>query len=222
MKGRTFIGILLIILGTVFLLDRMEIVEFTTLISMYWPVILIAVGVNQLFSREHSNSSAIILISIGLFFQLKNLDLLPSDIGNYFWPVLLIIIGAIILLGGSKQSGILKYKDDTINHFVVFSGLENKCVSKNFKGGSATAAFGGIDLDFREAELSKEGAFLELTAAFGGIEIKVPEHWRVVVKGMPIFGAWENKVKALDVGGENQPILNVKCLVMFGGIEITN
>ena len=43
----------------------------------------------------------------------------------------------------------------------------------------------------------KEGAFLELTAAFGGIEIHVPEHWRVVVKGMPIFGAWENKAESI-------------------------
>ncbi len=51
MKGRTFIGILLIILGAVFLLDRLQVVKFATLISMYWPVLLIGVGVNQLFSR---------------------------------------------------------------------------------------------------------------------------------------------------------------------------
>lgn len=222
MKGRTFIGILLIILGAVFLLDRLEVVKFATFISMYWPVLLMAVGVNQLFSRGKSSSAAVILILIGLYFQLKNLDLLTSDLDKYFWPVLLIVIGVIILFGNYKQGGIVKYKDNTINHFVIFSGLENKYVSKAFKGGSATAAFGGIDLDFREAELSKEGAFLELTAAFGGIQIKVPERWKVVVKGIPIFGAWENKAKFSGDGTENQPVLNIKCLVMFGGIEITN
>ncbi|NLN40387.1 MAG: hypothetical protein GX160_00035 [Clostridiales bacterium] len=222
MRGRTFIGILLIAFGALFLLDRLGIVEFGTLISMYWPLILIIIGANQLFSRYYSSSSGIILIFIGVFFQLKILDLLPSDTGKYFWPVLLIVIGVIILFGGYKPGNILKYKHNTINHFVIFSGIENKCVSKDFKGGRATAVFGGIDLDFREAELSKEGAFLELTAAFGGIDIKVPEHWKVVVKGIPIFGAWENKAKFSVDCTENQPILNIKCLVMFGGIEITN
>jgi len=185
-------------------------------------LILIAIGINQLFSKGHSSSGAIILILIGVFFQLRNLDLLPGDIGNYFWPVLLIIVGIMILLGSSKQDGIYKYKDNTIDHFVVFSGLENKCVSKDFRGGSATVAFGGIDLDFREAELSKEGAFLELTAVFGGIEVRVPEHWKVVVKGVPIFGVWENKAKTSVADVENQPVLNIKCLVMFGGIDIIN
>ena len=223
MRGRTFIGILFVILGTLFLLDKLEIIKFATLVSMYWPVILIAIGVNQLYSKGHSSKSAIILIFIGGFFQLKILGLLPSDIGKYLWPTILIVIGLFIIFERPKKKDNLEeYIDDIIDHFVVFSGLENKCISRNFTGGSATVAFGGIDLDLRQAELSQEGAFLELTAVFGGIEVKVPDHWRVVVKGTPIFGAWENKVKTSVGDIENQPVLEIKCLVMFGGIDILN
>ena len=222
MHGRTFVGILLVVLGAGFLLDRLDIIQFSTLLSIYWPVFLLIIGANQLFSRGYSATSGIALILIGLFFLLKNLGLLPSDIGRYFWPVLLIIIGLVIILGRSRHGGMPTYKDDALNHFVIFSGLESKCISKDFKGGSATAVFGGIELDLRDADLSKEGGFLDLTAVFGGIELRVPASWKVIVKGTPIFGGWENKAKTPDGAIEDQPVLNIRCLAMFGGIEIGN
>ncbi len=222
MHGRTFIGILLILLGAGFLLDKVGIIAFGTLISTYWPVFLIVIGANQFFSRGHSSISGIALILVGLFFVLKNLELLPSDIGRYFWPVLLIVIGVLIIFGRSRHGGMPAFGDDAINHFVLFSGLESRCVSKSFKGGSASAIFGGIELDLRDADLAKEGAFLDLTAAFGGINIKVPDQWKVVVKGTPLFGGWENKTKAPVGVSENDPILNIRCFAMFGGIEISN
>lgn len=222
MQGRSFIGIILIALGAGFLLDQLDIISFTTLISIYWPVFIILIGANHTFTKGHSTSWGIVLILVGLFFLLRNLDLFPSDIGKYFWPVLLIVIGVVIIFGRPRHDGLARYKDDILNHFVVFSGLEGKCVSKDFKGGSATVVFGGIDIDLRDANLSEEGAFLDLVAVFGGIDLKVPDNWKVIVKGTPIFGGWENKTRTPDNPGENQPTLNIKCLVMFGGMGVEN
>ncbi len=222
MHGRTFIGILLVILGAGFLLDKMDVIQLSTLIPIYWPIFLILIGASQLLSKGHSTTSGVALSLIGIFFLLKNLGLLPADLGKYFWPVLLIIIGLIIILRHPRPGGVPTNSDDAFNHFVIFSGMDSKYVSQNFKGGNATAVFGGIELDLRDAGLSKDGAFLDLTAAFGGIEIKVPEDWTVIVKGTPIFGAWENKARGSSNAEADQPVLNVRCLAMFGGIEIRN
>lgn len=222
MQGRKFIGIILVLLGAGILLDRMDVIEFSKLISVYWPIFLIVIGANQLFTRGYSSTSGVVLILIGLFFMLRNLGLLPGSIGSYFWPILLILVGLLIIFGRSRNVGAPMYRDDTINHFVLFSGLESRCVSENFKGGSATAIFGGIELDLRDAKLSKDGGFLDLTTGFGGVEIKVPAQWRVVVSGTPIFGGWENNTKAPVDFSEGDPILNIRCLAMFGGIEIGN
>ncbi|HZJ58064.1 MAG TPA: DUF5668 domain-containing protein [Clostridia bacterium] len=222
MRGRIFIGILLIALGLGFLLDRLGIILFSTLISTYWPAILILVGASQLFSKGHSEISGIILIFLGSFFLLKKLELLPEDIGKYFWPALLIIIGIIIIFGRSRHSGMPVSGEDAVNHFVVFSGLENKCISQDFKGGSATAIFGSIDLDLRDANLREEGAFLDLTAVFGGISLRVPDRWKVIATGTPLFGGWENKTRTPSDMPQDQPNLKIRCFALFGGMEIKN
>lgn len=221
MRGRTFVGLLLVVLGIGFLLDRLEIIQFITLIEIYWPVILILIGVSQLFSRGYSFITGIALILIGVFFTLGNLNLIPGGVEKLFWPALLIIIGLFIALGKTTDRT-LEHNDDILNHFVIFSGLQDKCTSRNFKGGDITAIFGGIELDLRDANLAEEGASLNLTVAFGGIDIRVPVQWKVIVKGMPIFGGWENKTSAPVDAPENGPVLNIKCLAMFGGIDINN
>ncbi|HZK57061.1 MAG TPA: DUF5668 domain-containing protein [Clostridia bacterium] len=221
MRGRTFVGLLLVVLGVGFLLDRLEIIQFITLIEVYWPVILILIGVSQLFSRGYSLITGVTLILIGIFFTLGNLSLIPGGTEKFFWPILLIVIGLFIAFGKTIDR-IPENNDDILNHFVIFSGLKDKNISKNFKGGDIAAIFGGIELDLRDARLAEEGTLLNLTVAFGGIEVRVPNQWKVIVKGTPIFGGWDNKTSAPIDAPEDGPVLNIKCLAMFGGIDISN
>ena len=158
---------------------------------------------------------------IGAFFTLGNLNLIPGGTEKFFWPALLIVIGLFIAFGKTIDR-IPENSDDVLNHFVIFSGLKDKSISKNFKGGDIAAIFGGIELDLRDAHLAEEGALLNLTVAFGGIEVRVPNQWKVIVRGTPIFGGWDNKTSAPTDAPEDRPVLNVKCLAMFGGIDINN
>src|SRR5690554_6929133 len=134
MHGRGFLGVILVILGTGILLDRLSVIACSTLISTYWPVILIAAGGNQLLSKWSSPASGTILVLIGVFFLLRNLGVLTGNVTRYFWPILLIIIGILILVGKSGPRIALNYEDDTLNHFVIFGGLESRSISKDFKG----------------------------------------------------------------------------------------
>ena len=45
-------GIILILLGVMFLFDSMGIMEFNTIIHKFWPVALVFIGINILFRKR--------------------------------------------------------------------------------------------------------------------------------------------------------------------------
>ena len=84
-------GIILIGLGVVFLLGN-----FHDVIRDFWPMIIVLVGVGQLFDRR-SLGSGVGLILIGTWLQLVRLHVFDLTFQNS-WPLLLIGIGAVIAL----------------------------------------------------------------------------------------------------------------------------
>lgn len=103
------------------------------------------------------------------------------------------------------------------NYFTMFSGLEVRNLSKSFTGGSATALFGGIDIDLSDVAIPHSCVF-DCTAIFGGVDVIAPRNVPIRVTGLPIFGAYTNK--APFVNGPDQPYLTINCLAIFGGVEI--
>ena len=95
-RGSLFLGLLLIGLGSVFLLDRLNIADFDDIIQRWWPMIIVLVGVSRLF-RGRSAWSGLWLIGIGAWLQMARLNVFDMTIGNS-WPLLLIFIGAGIVI----------------------------------------------------------------------------------------------------------------------------
>lgn len=220
MKGKYFFGILLILVGVALIVNRLT---DASVFAVYWPLVIIAVGIYALTRRGGSKIVGIILTLIGLAIQVDNLGIIKDvdvmdTFWTVFWPIVLIIIGVWIIFFKSRHKELDGVDEDSIDYFAAFSGVETKNVSNNFKGGSVTGIFGGADIDLRESNIEKE-AVLDLTAVFGGISIYVPETWKVIVTGVPIFGGWDNKAKMSQLD-DDSPILKVNCLVMFGGVDI--
>ncbi|KUO63790.1 MAG: hypothetical protein APF84_09220 [Gracilibacter sp. BRH_c7a] len=223
MDARKIFGVIIILLGVMLLLNSTGIVEVNIgyLISNFWPMILIIIGTFVLLTNPASKIGGIITLTIGIVFQLKNLGYF--DIFQYIslWPVLLILIGIWIVFGRGQRWD--TDSNDSFNALGLFSGSSVRSVSQQFQGGSATALFGGVEIDLREAQITPEQmeARVEVFAAFGGIEIIVPQGWNVIIKGIPLFGGWDNKT--LSTGKDQEaPILKLNCLVMFGGLEVKN
>lgn len=235
MKGKYFWGIILILVGAGFLLEQFEIITFGDILSIYWPSIIILFGVAGLFDRRSSKFGSLLLIIIGGLLQIDRLDLIEGSAFKLFWPVILILIGLKIIFGrGSividtdntvKNNTEKKTNfkgnitlEDSIDEFAMMSGIETNNQSQQFKGGRTTAIMGGIEIDLRGAKLHNNEAIIEATAIMGGIDIFVPDDWRVEVSGTPILGGWSNKTKYnTDL---NSPVLKIKCFIMFGGIEV--
>jgi len=144
-----------------------------------------------------------------------------DNLVTYLWPLILIFIGLTFIFSRVRREK-PSHSNQSLQAFSLFSGTEVRSRSKNFEGGSATAIFGGSEIDLRDAIISDAGATLDLSTIFGGITIYVPQNVQVEVTGIPIFGGWENKTREQTVDNEELPVLKVNCLTVFGGVEINN
>ena len=222
MNARTFFGILLVAFGGGLLLDRAGVLDFGQIISTWWPLILIAIAAVQIVFRTAPLIGSLILLAVGLVFQAITLNLLPSNIWNYLWPVALVAIGLWLVLARGWTGGSQVRSEDQLSSFVAFGGANPRVVSDQFEGGSVTTVFGGSEIDLREAQMAAQGAALDVTALFGGVEIIVPAEWRVTLTGLPLFGGWDNKTKYAGEKGAEGPALKINCLAAFAGIEVHN
>lgn len=216
MAGRVWIGLLFIVFGTGFLLHQVNVWDFTEILYNWWPLIFIVIGCVQLINFTHARLSGILFIFIGSLFLLNQWG--DLDLTVYIWPLILIAVGIWIMFARSNVDK-ASHVDDLIQTFSLFSGADVRCQSPNFKGGNVTSIFGGIEIDMREATLSSEGAALDLLTIFGGVTITVPKDVRVEIKGVPLFGGWENNVKQ---DSTSDRVLFINCLAVFSGVEIEN
>lgn len=224
-SGRIFWGLVLIVVGGLFLLESLHKADAGEIISQYWPVILIAVGLWILFSSGFRNSlSALVLMAVGAIFLLINLGVFEHNVWNYAWPLFIVLIGLWLIFRGTfrhPQGKFPEIKGDDLDAVNIFSGMKRTISSRKFRGGKATVIFGGMNLDFTQAELEGGQATIEVTAIFGGIEVWVPKEWKVVVDGTPILGGVEDKHRTVpdaDIKGT----FYVKATAIFGGVEIKN
>ena len=221
---RIWLGGVLILLGFLFLLDQTRVLDFGDFISTWWPLILIVVGLNRITGPKNLGLG-LTLLFLGLFFQLAELKIIDGDLVWRYWPVLLILFGVWLVLkaGGTLKAG--KAADDTerLKVFAILGGIKRQITSKQFRGGEATALLGGIDLDFRMAELSEGENELRVTTIMGGIDIRVPESWNVAVSGTPILGSIEDRTgKQAQTDVIKKGTLRINCFALLGGIEIKN
>ncbi len=136
-------GLILIVLGVLFLLDNLEIASFGHIVSTYWPLILILIGVNILMRR----SSPTVTVSTA--------EEAKPETKSAGAPVI-----------AYQESS-----TETFHHSSVFGDVTLKVTSKNFKGGSANTVFGDVEVDLSNIELSHGEHILRLNGFFGGVKL---------------------------------------------------
>ncbi len=226
-RTRVLPGLILVIIGTAILLDHMGILPVDR-IWKFWPLILIAVGATRFF-ESRNRVAGLILMMIGTLFQLSTLGYLHITVAD-FWPIILIAVGLGLIwsrfeLRLPKLSPTSAEGPNKISVATLFGGVERRISMNNFAGGTATATFGGVELDFRSADIEGEEAVLYVEAVFGGIELVVPERWTVVYEGQSIFGGYadETRPPLPDVpGAPARKRLILRGQALFGGITVKN
>lgn len=214
-RGRLVFGSVMFAIGALFLLDFADVLDAGRTIAMWWPAVLIAIGLLALSANTRHWVMPAVTIGFGTVLLLRTTEVIDSL--QVAGPLFLVVLGLLVIFGRgftNRTGG----TQDRVNSFNVFSGSEIAPRSDHFEGGSIGALFGGAEVDLRNAK-PVPGAELDVFIAFGGAEIKVPEGWHVTTHGMPIFGGFEN-VTVSEPFVEGAPTLDINATVIFGGIEV--
>jgi hypothetical protein len=99
----------------------------------------------------------------------------------------------------------------------IFDGVEVANRSAEFRGGTTVCWYGAQQLDLRGATLAPDGATLRARCIFGGLQVLVPETWRVQVRSIPVFGGVQDRSPGEDGEG---PLLTIEAVCVFGGVSV--
>ena len=213
--ARAFFGILILSLGVLFLLDNADVLDAGEAIAMWWPVPLIVGGLLSFAANPRHWIPPLVLVGGGAALLLRSTGVI-DDLSGVF-PILLVLLGILVIAGRGFGTAMTD-GGDSLNSFNVFSGSEIASHSSAFHGGRVGAVFGGAEIDLRDAVPAPD-ATLDVFTAFGGVEIRVPDGWRVDIHGMPVFGGFENAT-VKDRVGDDAPNLRIDATVLFGGLEV--
>jgi hypothetical protein len=213
--ARAYVGIVIVVVGVLLLLDNTGVLESGDVISKWWPAPIVLGGILSWFANRRHWVPPLILIAGGTAVLLRTTGVV-DDLGVLL-PIILILVGIFVVFG--RGFGTRAVVDgDSINSFNMFSGSELASHSRSFRGGKVGALFGGAEIDLRDS-VPAPGATLDVFVAFGGVELKVPEGWVVDIRGLPIFGGFENATTR-GRAAPDAPRLEIDATVLFGALEV--
>jgi hypothetical protein len=198
-------GALVVVVGIVLLAETTGLYDARFLFD-YVPSLFILLGLYAMVRSGFRNLfGPAVVVVVAAAWQAVALDLVPVDSVWEFWPLVVVLFGLSLMFdylrgrpGPDADSG------SYVSTFAAFGGSEKRSTSRSFTGGSLTAAFGGVELDLRDAEISDPPAHVSTLALFGGVEIHAPREWDVDLDVLPLFGGAsdERPRPARDAGGD--------------------
>jgi predicted membrane protein len=240
--GRKWVGVFLLIVGSLFLARASGVNLPGWLFS--WPMLLIGFGVLSGIRHNFRGIGWLFPILIGGFFLIDQLS--PElHIKPYIWPVALIALGMVFLFRPKKkiwQDGDgnelvaedvngsattanestdchqpFNDRSDVIDATAIFGGVKRNILSKNFKGGDVTTFMGGAEINLTKADWNGK-VMIDCFNMFGGTKLIVPPDWDVQTGVVTVFGGIEDKRPPATVNSNKVLYLDGTCI--FGGVEI--
>jgi len=196
------LGICLILLGTVLILDRLQLVEASQVLR-FWPVVLILFGMTlviQSFQRPDTTPGAKPDMAVGTVI---------------FWVLI-----SMFVWNGFGSSTTRSESANSVDT-VSIMGRDHRVVdAAEFRGGQMTSVMGRSELDLRKATITPgQDATIEIFMLMGGATIRVPEGWTIDVNTRRIAGhVKDRRAGARDATGA--PRLVIRGLIVMGGLSI--
>ncbi len=223
---RFLLGILLIVFGSLWILERLHILpDSVSDMIISWQSLLIVIGIVSIINGNETTGWVLVLI--GGIFMLPHLFEIPWELRRLTWPLLLVTAGVLLLVRYGRPhreiSGAEPRNMNYFDDFVIFGGREMVINSQSLVGGKSTSIFGGSEYDLRSARLAENGAVVDCVSIFGGSGFKVPPDWTVKNEITTIFGAFTDKRGSVIPDSNNlSKTLILRGFTAFGGVEIKN
>ena len=225
---RVLLGGILIILGGLFLLNTMNVLDFRfTRVVFSWPFIMLVIGLFVLVNTEKKFLGGV-LSGVGALFLIPRIFPQVDYDGGIIIPLFFIILGVYIILKRRKVDTVEGFttatsnvNKDKIDDVSIFGGGTKIISSSNFQGGNITAIFGGSEINLINCQLAEGDNVLDVLCVFGGTTIILPKEWNVVINVTSILGGFSNKaIRNPSVVIDQSRTLHIKGLAMFGGGEV--
>ncbi|MDX8052156.1 LiaF-related protein [Lentzea sp. BCCO 10_0798] len=209
---RLWVGLVLVTLGVFGILDAVDVLHAGPVVADWWPAAVVVLGVVAMASQRRVSLGPVVLVVLGLVLLAGTLDWTTGDL---LVPTLLAGVGIAVLVGLRRHHG-------TRTPIAVFGGATTRERSQHLRHADVSAIFGGATLDLRESHID-EDADIDAFALFGGVDVLVPEGWRVSVGGLPFMGGIEDKTDNSDHALlDDAPVLTVNGTALFGAVVVAN
>ncbi|MFJ8962542.1 LiaF transmembrane domain-containing protein [Lentzea sp. NPDC102401] len=207
---RVWMGLVLLALGVLGILDATDVLDSGEAVGRWWPVALVGLGLVAMAAQRRVSLGPVVITLAGLVLLTGTLGWATGDV---LWPTVLACAGITILVGLRRHHG-------TRTPLAVLSGTTTRDRSQHLRHADVSAIFGGATLDLRQAHVDTE-ASIDAFALFGGVEVLVPQGWRVSVGGLPFMGGIVDKTDN-DELRDDAPVLTVNGTALFGAVEVAN
>ena len=101
---------------------------------------------------------------------------------------------------------------------VNFGAISRTLIADSLETARLSCSFGAMEIFFTQAELSPNGAEVDISCNFGGIQLFIPRHWRVIDKMNCTLAGVD--IKSFSASAENAPRLTLNGSVSLGGVEV--
>lgn len=199
--------------------------NFTLFFNGWWTLFII-VPCFISFIKNGFNFGGLFGVGIGVIFFLACNDMFGIKWEN-FWqilvPFVLVMIGLSIIFRGSinarhfQEQKSVTVDGEIPNYTAVFCGNGCKVQGERFNGATASAVFGGIELNLRDAIIDKD-VIINCSVIFGGADIFLPPNVKAKVSTTPIFGGADNTFTGSTA--EDAPTVFINATAIFGGVDI--
>ena len=108
---------------------------------------------------------------------------------------------------------------EEIDLVAVFEGQNLISVADPFYGGKIMTMFGGVLLDLRKATPAPTGIYVDVAIVMGGLQLIVPEGWRVRFEGNVLAGGFSDETRT--TADDDVPTVIISGFVLIGGVMAT-
>lgn len=201
-SGKALVGLILLALGFILLLRSLDIF-FVPSWLFSWPVFLIIIGVFIGSRQGYNRPSAFMPIIIGLIF-LSNKVIPEMDLGRFFWPFMIIGLGAWLVLGRKKSIN--------ANDFTNW----NKRVDPQTGEGTQHEHFDNKEQHNGFTADNSSGDRIESVSIFGGVKKNIVSKNFQGGEVVNFFGGSEINLMQADIKGK----VRLEVVQVFGGTKI--
>lgn len=214
------IGVFLLVIGVLLGLETLN-VGINIDYSIIGWTFLSVIGVLMILNDKKVTTVPSILIFVGIWNVLNEVGVIYGSIFDLIWPFILIIVGVNLVFGEkifNKTPLNVQNNSNALVYNGIFGGVEERLATKDFKGLTANALFGGVELDLRDIEIT-DNVQIDISAVFGGVTILFPDKYNIVMgESLALFGGTDNKFKGKY--DENSKTIYINCRAIFGGAEL--